>query len=76
MMYFQNAYGVLVLHIFFPSLQIFGSNDLKMKLELVTKLYKKSTATLKETDDDVMSAYCDTGQFGAIRRPDYGPMIC
>ena len=54
-----------------------------MKLEPVTKLYKRNKTTLKKFDDDVMSASCDItvifliyGQFGAIRMPDSGCIVC
>ena len=49
-----------------------------MKLGPVTKLDKRNK-TLKKIDDDVMSANCDVivafpiyGQFGSIRKPDFG----
>ena len=54
-----------------------------MKLGPVTKLDKRNTATSKKIDDNVMSANCDAivifliyGQFGAIRKPDSGRMVC
>ena len=53
-----------------------------MKLEPVTKLYKRNKTTVKKFDDDVMSESCDItvifpiyGQFGAIRMPDSGRII-
>ena len=36
-----------------------NSGDIDMKLEPVTKLYKRNKATLKELHDDVMSENCD-----------------
>ena len=54
-----------------------------MKLGPVSKIDKRSTAMLKIFDNDVMSANCDVivifpiyGQFGAIRKPDSGFMVC
>ena len=54
-----------------------------MKLGAVTKLGKKIKATSKTFDDDVMSANCDVivilpiyGQFGAIRKPEFGRIVC
>ena len=54
-----------------------------MKVGPVTKINKKNAATLKKFDDDVLSANCDViavfsiyGQFGAIRLPDTGNMVC
>ena len=54
-----------------------------MKLEIVTKIDKRHTATLQKSDNDVMSAKYDVivvfpiyGQFGAIRKPDFGGMSC
>ena len=54
-----------------------------MKLAPVTKLDKKNPATSKKFDGDVMSPNCDVivicliyDQFGAIRKPDYGRMVC
>ena len=53
-----------------------------MKLGPVTKLEKRDTATSKN-DDEVMSANCDVivifliyVQFGGIRKPDSGRIIC
>ena len=54
-----------------------------MKVGPVTKLDKKNTATSKKLDDDAMSANCDVmvifpiyDQFGAIRKPDSGRIVC
>ena len=53
-----------------------------MKLGLVTKLCKKNKTTSKKIGDDVMSANYDViiftiyGQFGAIRKPDSGRIVC
>ena len=54
-----------------------------MKLGPVSKLDKRNTATSKEVDDDVMSAYCGIsvifpvhGQFGATWKPDSRSMVC
>ena len=53
-----------------------------MKLGLVTKLCKKNKTTSKKFGDDVMSANYDViifniyGQFGAIRKPDSGRIVC
>ena len=54
-----------------------------MKLGPVTKLYKRNKTNLKKFDDDAVSAICDViaiflnyGQFGAIRTPDSGHMVC
>ena len=54
-----------------------------MKLGPLTKLDKRNRITSKIFDDDVMSANCDIiaifpayGQFGAIRKPDSGCLIC
>ena len=59
------------------------SNDIDMKLGAVTKLDKKNKTTLKNFGDDIMSANYDVfvifpiyGQFGAIRKPDSGRIIC
>ena len=53
-----------------------------MKLGPASKHDKRSTATSKKTDDDVMSANCDVvvffpiyGEFSAIRKPDSGCMV-
>ena len=54
-----------------------------MKLGPMTKLEKRNTATSKKFDDNDMSVSCDVviifpiyGQFGAIRKPDFGSMVC
>ena len=53
-----------------------------MKVRPVTKLDKRNKTPSKKIDD-VMSANCDViaifpiyGQFGAIRKPDSGPIVC
>ena len=54
-----------------------------MKLGPVTKLDKRNKTTSKKFDDNVMSENCDViaifpiyGQFGAIRKPDSGRIVC
>ena len=54
-----------------------------MKLGPVTKLDKKNKTTPKNFDDDAISKSCDViaifptfGQFGAIRKPDSGRIVC
>ena len=54
-----------------------------MKLGPVTKPDKRNKATSKKFDDYVTSANCDIivifpiyGQFGAIRKPDSGRVVC
>ena len=54
-----------------------------MKLGPVTKLDKRNKATSNKFDDDAMSTICDLivifpiyGQFGAIRKPDSGRIVC
>ena len=54
-----------------------------MKLGPVTKLDKRNKTTSKKFDKDVISANCDVivifpiyGQFGAIRKPDCGGIVC
>ena len=54
-----------------------------MKFGLVTKLDKRNKITSKKFDDDIMSVNCDKivifliyGQFGAIRKPDSGCIVC
>ena len=54
-----------------------------MKLGSVTKLEKRNKETSKKIIDYVMSANCDViiifpiyGQFGAIRKPDSGRIVC
>ena len=53
-----------------------------MKLDLVTKLDKRNTATSKKLYDNVMLANCDVtvifpiyGQSGATWKPDSGCMV-
>ena len=59
------------------------SHDVDMKLGSVTKLDKRNRATLKIFGDDVMSENCEViaifpiyGQFGVIRKPDFGRKVC
>ena len=54
-----------------------------MQLESATKIDKRNTTTLKKFVDDMMSENCDVTvifliycQFGAIRKPDSGCMVC
>ena len=54
-----------------------------MKLGPVTKHDKRNKATSKKIDYDVTSENCDViaifpiyGQFGAIRKPDSGRVVC
>ena len=54
-----------------------------MKLEPVTKLNKKNKTMSKNFDEDVMSENCDVidifpiyDQFGPIRKPDSGRIVC
>ena len=54
-----------------------------MKLGPVTKLDKRNKITSKKFGDDSMSANYDVvvifpiyGQFGAIRKPDSGRIVC
>ena len=54
-----------------------------MKLGTVTTIDKKNKATSKKIDDDVILENCDViaifaiyGQFGAIRKPDFGRIVC
>ena len=54
-----------------------------MKLGPVTKIGKRNKTTSKKFDDNVMSENCDViaifpiyGQFGAIRKPDSGRIVC
>ena len=54
-----------------------------MKLGQVTKLNKRNKTISKKFDDNVMSENCDVnvifpiyGQFGAIRKPDSGRIVC
>ena len=59
------------------------SDDIDMKLGPVSKLYKRNKITSKNFDDYVISENCDViaifsiyGQFGAIRKPDSGCIVC
>ena len=54
-----------------------------MKLGTVTTIDKKNKATSKKIDDDVILENCDViaifaiyGQFRAIRKPDFGRIVC
>ena len=54
-----------------------------MKLGPVTKLDKRNKTTSNKFDDDAMLTICDLivifpiyGQFGAIRKPDSGRIVC
>ena len=54
-----------------------------MKLRTETKLDKKKKETSKNIDDDVMPVNCDVtviftiySQFGAIRKPHSGRIVC
>ena len=54
-----------------------------MEFGPVTKLDKRNTITSEKFDNDVPSENCDVivifpiyGQFGAIRKPDSGRMVC
>ena len=54
-----------------------------MKLGPVAKIDKRNKANFKKIDDDVMSTNCDLmvifpiyGQFGTIRKPDFGRIVC
>ena len=54
-----------------------------MKLGPVTKLEKRNKTTSKKFDEDVISENCEVivifpiyGQFGAIRKPDSGGILC
>ena len=54
-----------------------------MKLGPVTKLDKKNKTTSKKFDDGIIMANCEVivifpiyGQFGAIRKPDAGCIVC
>ena len=60
-----------------------ASDDIDMKLGLESKIDKKNKATSKKFDNDFMSKNCDVivifcifGQFGAVRRPDFGHRRC
>ena len=59
------------------------TDDIDMKLNLVTNLDNTNKIASKKLDDDVMSENCDVvtifhiyGQFGAIRKPDSGRTVC
>ena len=59
------------------------SDDIGMKLGLITKLYKRHKTTSKIIDDDDMPKNCDViaifpiyGQFGAFQKPDSGRIVC
>ena len=54
-----------------------------MKLGPVTKRDKRNKKISKRFDDDVMSTNCDVNvifpiydQFGAMRKPDFGRIVC
>ena len=54
-----------------------------MKLEPLPKLDKRNKTTSKKIENDVMSKHCDViiiflvyDQFGAIRKPDSGFIVC
>ena len=54
-----------------------------MKHGPVTKIEKRKKKCQKKFDDDVMSVNCEVivifsiyGQFGAIRKPDSGRIVC
>ena len=54
-----------------------------MKFSVVTKIDKRNKTTSKKIDDDGMLEDCDVianspiyGQFGAIRKPDSGHIVC
>ena len=58
-------------------------DNIDMKLGPVTKLDNKNKIMLKKIDDDVMLANFEIieifpiyGQFGAIRKPDSGCIVC
>ena len=60
-----------------------SSDDIDIKLGPVTKLYKRNKKKVKKFGDDVMSANCDVivifriyGQFGVIKKPDFGRIVC
>ena len=59
------------------------TSDIDMKLGPVPKRYNRNKTTSKKVDDDVMSTNYDVivifpiyGQFGAIRKPDSGRIVC
>ena len=54
-----------------------------MKLGPITKLDKRNKVTSKTIDDGILPVNCNVivifviyGQFGAIRKPDTGRMVC
>ena len=56
------------------------SDNIEIKLGTVTKLDKRSKATSKNFDDDVMSKNCEAiviyDKFGVIQKPDSGRIVC
>ena len=59
------------------------SDDIDMKLWPVTKTDKRNKTTSKKSDDGAISENCDVfaifpiyTQFGAIRKPDSGSIVC
>ena len=59
------------------------SDDIDIKLGPVTKLENRNKITSKKIGDDLMLANCDAslifsihGQFGAIRKADFGRIVC
>ena len=59
------------------------SDDIDMKLGSVAKLDKRNKATSKNFDYDLILENCEAvvifpiiGQFGAIRKPDIGRILC
>ena len=59
------------------------SDDIDMRLRSVTKLDKRNKTTSTKFDNDIMYENRDAivnfrifGQFGAVRRPDYGHRVC
>ena len=59
------------------------SDDIYMKLGPETKPVKNNKTISKNFHNDVMSEKCDIivifliyGQFGAIRKPDFGHIVC
>ena len=59
------------------------SYNIEMKFGPVTKLDKRNKTTSKEFDNDVTPKNCVAiaifpiyGQFGAIRKPDFGHIVC
>ena len=86
----QNSYvGISNLLIFGQSLikenfhNSRTSDDIEMKLGVVTKLDKRNKATSKKFEDDILSRNCDViavfplyGQFGATWKLYSGRIIC